>query len=270
MTDRCAQIGRVHSGHKGKNFVQILERHCDRVDGRREHRVKRGRNVVDLRKSRMRVQNVECLEPFLPVPKRAQHGKGWRRSDTVMFVLRADHMAPSAMDEREVDTFGDVPIRRQRGLRGSAGFGRGEERIAIRLEGRDRALADLRLEPIAEPFRMRVVAVECKKPNCVTLSNNRTGALRRVGGQPCLCRLLAVGQGDPGAGFHRETRDEMLHQTGFDQRWISMQNKLPVLSDARCAEREHPENKNENRFLGAGPHLETPGLRARAFSLDVA
>lgn len=270
MLDRRAQIGRVHPRHISQDFVQIVQRDGDRVNGRGQRWGEGGRDLVDLGEGRMRVQDIEGLEPLLPIAKRAQDRKGRRGADTVVYVLRADHVTPPAVDEREAYPFGDVAIRRQRRLLGNAGLGGGKDRRAVRLIGRDGAFADLRLEPVAEAHRMRIVSVERKKPHRIAGGDDRPSALRGVRRQPRIGGVFGVGQRNPRACLHRESRDEMLHQTRLDQRGCRVQHKLPVLGDARCAQREHPENKYENRFLGAGPHLETPVLRARALSLDVA
>ncbi len=157
MLQRRAQIRRIDDRDKGKDGFKIAQRHFNRMNGRGARRIERRRQPVYLRESRVRVQRKEGLKPFGPVGQGAQHRKRRGRAQTVHPVLRADHMAPAAMGHRQFLAQCSVTIG-GRGVVGSDNFETGAERRAlIRCKTLDRALANVRQQPVTEPGLERVV-----------------------------------------------------------------------------------------------------------------
>ncbi len=157
MLQRRAEIRCADDRDKGQNGVEIVQRHLNWVYGRRTRRIEGGRQTFDLCKGRVGVQREKSLKPLIPIRQCAQHSERRGRAEPIQAVLRADHMAASAMGHRELLTQRGIAIN-DFGCLGAGNLETGAKgRALIRSKAFNRAFADIRQQPVTKPLLFRVV-----------------------------------------------------------------------------------------------------------------
>lgn len=235
MFKRLPKICGRHHRDIGDNGFDFVESQFNRRDGGWQIVGEGLRDLCDLGEGRMGLQNVEHAESFFPIGQRSQHAETGRRPDRGPMRLIVDRMAPSAFFKCNIIAQSRVAIEFNRRSYLTRRTWQTEQRRAIWGERNDRALSNIRRQPIVELDRTFVIgAAPVDLPNLARAFKDRTAVVAKD--KVSFGRIRNHLNLD--LRLKREARQEMAHQSSLNQRCWHKNLNQPVIgkADLRCAQ----------------------------------
>lgn len=251
MIKRRPKIGWLQRGHIGDDRLQIVQGQCDRNDGRRAIHRKWVSDVLDLRKSRVRVESIERGKAPFPISEAAQRKKGRRRSDGIHPVRRNHHMTTPAQPPRLDPARRGIPVIGH-GFNGVLCMGRqAEHGNPVDLKPRHGPAPDLRANPFRKPDGSGMIAIRHRKMPALAQSvEHRMAEIAKS--RICNCGLR--NQLDPHLCFKREPGQHIFQHPAFDQGGWRIKAKFSFICNS-LTDADGNGNQGQKEMTQAQKHI---------------